>query len=93
MHIPTQACPCSEVGQGISFLAHGLRKTAPSAPTLCSFFSASFLLQGHAADTYAQFAEQNEATLKAIPPPLVALNYYKSGGRGNVGWARGMCHS
>lgn len=37
------------------------------------------LPQGHAADTYAEFAEQNEALLRTIPPPLVALNYYKSG--------------
>ena len=37
-------------------------------------------VQCHATDTYAQFAEQNEAVLRAIPPPLVALNYYKSGG-------------
>ena len=36
-------------------------------------------MERHAADTYAEFAEQNEALLKTIPPPLVALNYYKAG--------------
>ena len=36
-------------------------------------------LQNHAVDTYAEFAEQNEELLRSIPPPLVALNYYKSG--------------
>lgn len=41
------------------------------------FFCA--LLQHHAYDTYAEFAEQNAELLKSIPPPLVALNYYKSG--------------
>lgn len=35
--------------------------------------------QGHAADTYTEFAEQNREALQQIPPPLVALNYYKSG--------------
>lgn len=35
--------------------------------------------QGHAADTYSEFAEQNREALQQIPPPLVALNYYKSG--------------
>lgn len=38
-----------------------------------------FLLQNHAVDTYAEFVEQNEELLRSIPPPLVALNYYKSG--------------
>ena len=28
---------------------------------------------------YWEFFEQNEAALKEIPPPLVALNYYKGG--------------
>lgn len=35
--------------------------------------------QEHAADTYAEFAEQNRELLQTIPPPLVALNYYKVG--------------
>lgn len=35
------------------------------------------LFQEHAADTYIEFAEQNRALLETIPPPLVALNYYK----------------
>lgn len=37
------------------------------------------MVEGHAADTYAEFAEQNRERLQAIPPPLVALAYYKSG--------------
>ena len=41
--------------------------------------SLSTTLQGHAADTYAEFAAQNKEPMQAIPPPLVALNYYKSG--------------
>lgn len=36
-------------------------------------------MQHHATDTYTEFAEQNEELLKTIPPPLVALNYYKAG--------------
>ncbi len=36
-------------------------------------------VQGHAVDTYGQFVEENAELLKSIPPPLVALNYYKSG--------------
>ena len=30
-------------------------------------------------DTYAQFTEQNRDILKSLPPPLVALEYYKGG--------------
>jgi ubiquinol oxidase len=30
-------------------------------------------------DTYEEFAAQNRELLSSIPPPLVALNYYKSG--------------
>jgi ubiquinol oxidase len=37
------------------------------------------LVENHATDTYTEFAEQNKEKLKAIPPPLVALNYYKGG--------------
>lgn len=36
-------------------------------------------MQNHAADTYSEFAEQNKELLQSIPPPLVALNYYKGG--------------
>ena len=31
----------------------------------------------HAADTYAEFVDANEALLKTLPPPGVALEYYK----------------
>ncbi|KAL4447289.1 hypothetical protein ABPG77_007322 [Micractinium sp. CCAP 211/92] len=37
------------------------------------------IVEGHAVDTYTEFAEQNREVLQQIPPPLVALNYYKSG--------------
>lgn len=42
-------------------------------------YTFSELVEHHAADTYSEFAEQNEELLKTIPPPLVALNYYKAG--------------
>ena len=35
--------------------------------------------QGHATDTYEEFVAENEALLKSLPPPLVALEYYKGG--------------
>ena len=44
-----------------------------------SSYAFSELVENHAVDTYAVFAEDNEDILKQIPPPLVALNYYKSG--------------
>jgi len=47
------------------------------SPASCYAFST--LVENHAADTYTEFAEQNLELLKSIPPPLVALNYYKSG--------------
>lgn len=42
-------------------------------------YAFSELVENHAVDTYSEFVEQNEDLLKSIPPPLVALNYYKSG--------------
>ena len=42
-------------------------------------YAFSELVERHATDTYTEFAEQNEELLKTIPPPLVALNYYKAG--------------
>lgn len=36
-------------------------------------------IQGHATDTYDEFVQQNEEALKALPPPLCALEYYKGG--------------
>jgi ubiquinol oxidase len=44
-----------------------------------SSYAFSELVERHATDTYAEFAEQNEELLRTIPPPLVALNYYKAG--------------
>ena len=35
--------------------------------------------QGHAVDTYTEFAAANEERLRSLPPPLVALQYYKAG--------------
>lgn len=36
-------------------------------------------MQTHATDTYTQFFEENEELLKSLPPPCVALEYYKAG--------------
>lgn len=44
-----------------------------------SSYALSELIEHHASDTYSVFAEQNKEILQTIPPPLVALNYYKSG--------------
>ncbi|GBF89019.1 plastid terminal oxidase [Raphidocelis subcapitata] len=38
----------------------------------------SELVEWHAVDTYAQFCETNEALLKSIPPPRVAVAYYRN---------------
>ena len=35
--------------------------------------------KGHAVDTYEEFIEENAELLKTLPPPLVAVEYYKSG--------------
>lgn len=42
-------------------------------------YAFSELVEFHAVDTYSEFLEQNKELLESIPPPLVALNYYKSG--------------
>ena len=55
---------------GLPFTAY---KWSPSFPWVLA------AVQGHAVDTYSQFLEENEAELKALPPPQVALEYYKSG--------------
>jgi len=36
-------------------------------------------VQGHATDTYDTFIVENKELLRSLPPPLVALEYYKSG--------------
>ena len=36
-------------------------------------------VQHHATDTYAEFVEENEELLKSLPPPVVALEYYRGG--------------
>ena len=46
--------------------------------SLSSMFSSSCIaLQAHAVSTYGQFLDQNEEALKSLPPPQVALEYYK----------------
>jgi ubiquinol oxidase len=37
------------------------------------------MVENHAADTYAEFAETNKELLQSLPPPLVALEYYRAG--------------
>eukprot|EP00873_Tetraselmis_striata_P017105 jgi/Tetstr1/437369/TSEL_026054.t1 len=39
----------------------------------------SEMLESHAVSTYAQFLIENEAKLKRLPPPAVAVRYYTSG--------------
>ena len=41
-------------------------------------YAFSELVEGHATDTYDQFAEENKGALKALAPPRVALEYYRS---------------
>lgn len=40
-------------------------------------YNFSELIEAHAVDTYGEFADANEEILKTMPPPLVALQYYK----------------
>jgi ubiquinol oxidase len=48
------------------------------SPTLAYNFSE--LIETHAVVTYSEFVDQNKATLKTLPPPAVALDYYGAGG-------------
>ena len=48
------------------------------SPTLAYNFSE--LIEAHAVDTYASFLEGNEAALRELPPPAIALDYYADGG-------------
>ena len=67
-------------GMQVSWRVHTcLPRTHPLAPAPAPPAPPLPMRQGHAADTYAEFAEQNRERLQAIPPPLVALAYYKSG--------------
>mmetsp|Transcript_12798 Transcript_12798/g.24019 ORF Transcript_12798/g.24019 Transcript_12798/m.24019 type:complete len:445 (+) Transcript_12798:267-1601(+) len=36
------------------------------------------LLESHAVDTYSTFVKENEDKLKSLPPPMVAVSYYKA---------------
>jgi ubiquinol oxidase len=40
-------------------------------------YAFSELLEGHAVDTYGQFVEENETTLKTLPAPEVAHTYFE----------------
>lgn len=46
------------------------------SPALAYNFSE--LIEAHAVDTYSQFLDENEALLKSLPPPMVALQYYRT---------------
>mmetsp|Transcript_19029 Transcript_19029/g.30779 ORF Transcript_19029/g.30779 Transcript_19029/m.30779 type:complete len:190 (+) Transcript_19029:233-802(+) len=46
------------------------------SPALAYNFSE--LIEAHAVDTYAQFAEQNKAALRLLPAPRIAKAYYES---------------
>ena len=46
---------------------------------VASFGQQGNALQGHAVDTYDEFVEANKEKLQNLPPPLVALKYYKGG--------------
>ena len=37
------------------------------------------LLEAHAVDTYTTFVNENRARLQELPPPPVAISYYKTG--------------
>ena len=37
------------------------------------------LIEAHAVDTYAQFAEQNKEALRELPAPRIARRYYEEG--------------
>ena len=47
------------------------------SPSLSYKFSE--MLETHAVDTYGQFLDENEVKLKALPPSLVAVEYYTLG--------------
>lgn len=47
------------------------------SPSLSYKFSE--MLETHAVDTYGQFIDENEESLKGLPPSLVALEYYTVG--------------
>ena len=46
------------------------------SPSLAYLFSV--LLEGHAVDTYEQFAQENKGVLEGLPVPPVARRYYDS---------------
>ncbi|CAE8587918.1 unnamed protein product [Polarella glacialis] len=41
-------------------------------------YNFSRLIEAHAVDTYAEFADANEEQLRSIPPPPIAVEYYQS---------------
>jgi ubiquinol oxidase len=42
-------------------------------------YNFSELIESHAVDTYTQFLDENEALLKKLPAPKVAVEYYVMG--------------
>ena len=44
------------------------------SPTLAYNFSE--LIEAHAVDTYGQFTDENEALLRTLPPPRIAIRYF-----------------
>jgi len=48
------------------------------SPTLAYNFSE--LIEAHAVDTYAEFIDANEQTLRELPPPEIARSYYQQAG-------------
>ena len=42
-------------------------------------YNFSHLIEAHAVDTYEQFLDENADLLRSLPPPPIAVNYYKTG--------------
>lgn len=55
------------------FVLIGLWITSPSLA-----YNFSELIEAHAVDTYAEFAEANKEILQSLPPPPVAKSYYEA---------------
>ena len=47
-----------------------------TSPTLAYNFSE--LIEAHAVDTYAEFADSNRELLQKLPPPAIAKAYYEA---------------
>lgn len=40
-------------------------------------YNFSELVEYHAVDTYSEFVDTNEDLLRSLPPPLIAVQYYR----------------